>query len=52
MITLRYSNTKQLAMNEKKSNNFSIPFKDCDLPINDLSIKRIEEIEQVVIPRL
>lgn len=39
-------------MRPPKSSNFISPFKDRDLPINELSLKRIEEIEQLVMPKL
>jgi len=39
-------------MPEKKSNNFRIPFDDRDLPLDDLSVERTEEIERLVMPRM
>jgi hypothetical protein len=41
-----------LKMSEKKPHNFKRPFNDSNLPINDLSVERTEEIEKLVIPRL
>jgi hypothetical protein len=39
-------------MSEKDTNNFKSPFDDSDLPINDLSVERTEEIEKMVMPLL
>ena len=39
-------------MSEKKSKNFKSPFDDRDLPVNNLSVQRTEEIEKLVIPNL
>jgi hypothetical protein len=39
-------------MSGKKSHNFKSPFDDSNLPLNDLSVERTEEIEKLVLPRL
>jgi len=40
------------AMSERKSNNFKSPFDDRELPVNNLSVERTEEIEKLVVPQL
>lgn len=41
-----------LNMSEKKSHSFKSAFDDRKLPINDLSVERIEEIEKILMPDL
>lgn len=39
-------------MSAKKSHSFKAPFDDSDLPINNLTPDRMEEIEALMMPRL
>ena len=39
-------------MSEKKLNNFNSPFDDRNLPVNNLSVERTEEIEKLILPQL
>lgn len=39
-------------MSEKKSHTFKEPFDDSNLPINNLTSERMEEIEKLMLPRL
>lgn len=39
-------------MSERSLKTFNIPYRDSDLPLNDLSIERTEEIEKKVMPLL
>jgi len=39
-------------MSAKKSHSFKASFDDSDLPVNNLSPERMEEIETLMVPRL
>lgn len=39
-------------MKKGKINNFRSPFDDRDLPVNTLSLERIKEIENLVLPKM
>lgn len=39
-------------MSEKKKHNFKSAFDDRKLPVNDLTVERMEEIEQLIMPSI